>query len=228
LLLAAVSCALGCSLDDRPSLGRYEPQPSPDGIPIMPAMPDQGMSGSLIGTGGTQLPPVHIVADGGQDPPTMHVPADAGRDAAPDARSIFDAAMNDAPGCTGVYAGDFMCMVDPIVANPPVASMSITMVLRESQTAYVANATAPLSFSYAGFMFAGDVAGALDCRTNEFHATVQNGLFAAELAPIPFPFQGQIDGELDQATRNLAGTWSFSSTDFGGSCTGTWSAALQP
>jgi hypothetical protein len=141
---------------------------------------------------------------------------------------IFDAAMNDAPGCVGVYLGDFTCTVDPPVVAPSDAVMQLTLVMRPSQTAHVAKATAPLSFSYGGFAFAGDVAGSLDCQTNELHAQVQNGLFASEVAPIPFAFQGQIDGELDQATRTLAGTWQFSSPDFGGSCTGTWGAKPQP
>jgi hypothetical protein len=114
------------------------------------------------------------------------------------------------------------------VVDPPMAMTPITLVLRESQTAHVAKATAPLSFSFAGFLFAGDIAGSLDCRTNDFHATIQNGLFASEVAPVPFAFEGQIDGTLDQAARSMAGSWSFTSPDFGGSCIGTWGAELQP
>lgn len=227
-LLVVVSCALGCSLDDRPSLGRYEPEPVAPSNPAMGGNAVPGLGGGTpTGAGGMGSPTNIVLVDSGQTHEAMHVPLDAGRDAQPDAMLDFDASGNDAPGCAGVYAGNFTCTPDPPVVAPSDAMMTMTLITHASQMEHVATATAPLSFSYAGFAFAGNVTGSLDCKTNEFHAQIQDGLFASEVAPIPFAFQGQIDGKLDQATRDLAGSWVFSSTDFGGSCTGTWTAKLQ-
>lgn len=227
-LLVLASCALGCSLEDRPSLGHYEPAPVPESNPGSGGRTTPSMSGTASGTGGMGSPVISAPVDSGPMHPTIHVTLDAGGGDPLDAAPIFDATTNDAPGCIGVYAGNFTCTPDPPVIAPSDAAFEMTLITHASQTEHVAVATAPLAFSYGGFAFAGDVSGSLDCNTNEFHADVQNGLFASEVAPIPFAFQGHIDGKLDQATRNLAGSWTFSSPDFGGSCTGTWGAKLQP
>ena len=107
---------------------------------------------------------------------------------------IFDATMNDAPGCIGVYAGDFTCYARSAVVVSSRCGIADDADHRRFADRARRRCDAPLAFSYAGFAFAGDVSGSLDCKSNELHAEVQNGLFASEVAPIPFAFQGHIDG----------------------------------
>jgi hypothetical protein len=226
-LLTAVSLVLGCSFEDRPSLGRYDPPAAAATKP--PAADDTNVApvGAAAGSGGMLAPPpITTSADSGHA--SIPAPDAAALEPSPSgvAPSV-DAGAIDEPVCAGLYSGSFTCTVDPPVTDPPGPTIPMTLTVQRSPGVRTANASANLSFSYAGFAFTGDVTGHLDCATNALHADIINGVFAAEVAPIPIPFSGAIDGELDQTTKRLAGSWSFAGAP-GGSCTGTWSAKLQP
>jgi hypothetical protein len=115
-----------------------------------------------------------------------------------------------------------------VAVIPTTATTQTALNLRRSSQGVLALASSSLSFAYNGFMFAGDLAGQLDCATNVFHADIVNGVFAATLIPIPAGFSGAVDGRLDQVTKSLSGAWSFTDAGASGACIGTWSAALQP
>jgi len=133
----------------------------------------------------------------------------------------------DGPECpAGAYLGDFTCMVDPAF-NTSAATAQVALTLTEAAPGF-ANAVADMGlvFEWDGYLFAADITGQLDCAANVFHADI-NGTFGPLVAPIPIPFSGVIEGELDRAARLLSGTWSFAGPS-GVVCAGTWEAPRQP
>jgi hypothetical protein len=239
-LLAAVSLALGCTLEDHPSLGRYAKPAAPG--PEVPEMRDTRGSGAeaAAGTGSVST---SAGSGGARAPSAPPAASDSGARTAPAASSDAaglavdaplaadaggrDSGANLAPTCAGLYRGSFTCVTTPAVVDPPTATSPIQLYVQQPQVATTANVSSSMAFSYAGFDFAANLYGQLDCTTNVFHADIVNGLFAAQLAPIPIPFSGTVDGTRDEKMGNLSGSWSFSGPA-GGSCDGTWSARLQP
>ena len=78
----------------------------------------------------------------------------------------------------------------------------------------------------------GDLAGKLECLTNQFMATIQNGNYTFDLFPLPNPFLGDLSGTLDRLTSTMAGQWNLMAQAappaMGIGCTGPWRVTLQP
>jgi len=240
MLLAAVSLALGCTLEDHPSLGRYAKPAAPG--PTAPETRETHGSGAeaAVGTGSVST---GAGSGGARAPSAPPAASDSGAQAAPEAPTdaavlkvdpplADDAGRRDsgaalATACAGVYRGSFTCVTTPAVVDPPTATSAIEIYVQQLQAATAASVSSSMAFSYAGFDFAANLSGQLDCTTNVFHADIVNGLFAAQLAPIPITFSGTVEGKRDEKMGNLSGSWSFAGPA-GGSCDGTWSARLQP
>lgn len=155
---------------------------------------------------------------------------DASEPSEPDASAnASDAGVEPIDCPTGLYIADLMCTVDPVGF---VSTMQIRFVL-EQKTSSSPEATASMPFfttASSGLLLA-DLDAKLDCVTGAFHADVTNGF--ALLVPIPVvaPFEGVIDGQLDEEAGLLAGTWSMSTppgTPLStlATCDGEWSAPV--
>jgi hypothetical protein len=77
-----------------------------------------------------------------------------------------------------------------------------------------------------GVTMTGDLAGKLECLTNQFAAQIQNGSYTFNLFPLPNPFAGDLSGTLDSLTSTMSGQWNLMGQAppgfTGPSCTGPW------
>jgi hypothetical protein len=127
----------------------------------------------------------------------------------------------------GTYAGDFTCTLDATGVTPLSAMARVTFTLRQAPSGTALTVvSSSLAFDLTGFRFVGELSGALDCTAGTFQAQIINGTFMSEWLPVPTEFTGSVDGEL-RGAGSLAGSWSFTALS-GVSCTGPWSASLQP
>jgi hypothetical protein len=251
IVLSCAALLLGCcSLDTSPSLGRHVLETRPVGsdtsldghLPGLAAAADAAAEklgdASLPATGAGlldaaastqgQMPDAHLSdAADGRDASNTNA-ADAKIPNATDASTPkTDAAANRSCRAGG-YTGAFSCMVDPTGVTPLTAMAQVTFTLQQASSGTLTVTNSNLAFDLTGYVFAGDLSGSFDCATGVFHADIINGIFTAVLLPIPESFTGAIDGQIDNATSDLSGTWSFSASGGGPACTGPWNASLQP
>ena len=238
IVLVVVSLTLGCTLDDHPSLGRYDEitmhnpftrdaSMSPANLdPSQDASAGRGSStGRTSSAGATGTPEDAALA--GRDAAQAQV--DASKPVVPvtrDAGTAIESACRE-----GVYLGSFNCSVDTamsVIALPGEVMTQATLTLRKVAPNRLEIARGSLGYLLNGFMFTADFSGQLDCALGTFHADLVNGVFASMLAPIPATFSGTADGTLDSGKQNLSGTWSFTGDNTDATCRGSWSAAFQP
>src|SRR5262249_20094970 len=146
---------------------------------------------------------------------------------ATDAATHTDAGMDMSPCREGMYLADYTCNVDnALIPLTAITLQSTLMLQRTTQTNVLTLVNSALAFDYSGFLFGCTLSGQLDCTSGAFHADMDNGVFAFSLLPVPVPFTGSLDGTLDRTKPELSGSWTLTSS--GASCTGTWTAPLQP
>jgi hypothetical protein len=235
-LLVIASLALGCSLKDQLSLGKYHPAEfATDGSSTGGSGTNAGLDDPLANAGNAGAQGIVATsADGG--PRDAAADSDAKMSASSDAGSVTpapapDAGANASSCREGMYLGDFSCTIDTIqsvAVLPMTATTQPTLTLRRSSQNVLQLAGSGLAFDFNGFRFAADLSGQLDCATNVFHADIVNGVFAAMAAPIPATFSGVVDGTYDRTKNALSGSWSFTDEGANGVCVGPWSAAFQP
>jgi hypothetical protein len=87
------------------------------------------------------------------------------------------------------------------------------------------------SFAAGTFGLLAHLRGQLDCKTLQFSATTEDGLWGLgdpNVAGVPLGmFEAALTGALDPATGTLSGTWMVTGA-VPLPCMGTWSATLSP
>jgi hypothetical protein len=240
-----------CSFDTAPSFGRHllaaddggsalaghrpssasgaAPAAAPDAgtASDLPDAANRALDRSALDASPAQPLDARVLDASGHDAAKPNPPATSAASEA-DAGTASDAAATKSHACReGSYSANLTCMVDPTGVTPMTATAQVTIALQQTSAGTLAASGPNISFNFPGYVLAGDVTGALDCATGAFHATIVNGLFTAVLLPVLAQYSGTIDGQVDDVTNTLSGTWSFSASG-GTACTGPWSATLQP
>jgi hypothetical protein len=211
-----------------------------------------GMTGANAGTGGratsSATPPAQAGTGGaaaGAAGSSAQSPQSSGglvaKQAPPDPKITFDW-METPPGgqgtddCkAGTYTGSFTCtyQLDP---NDPSTAMDISgpvvFTLTKSQNGEFLEISNGTLHGLAAdvFDFTSELSGMLDCSTNAFDASAQNGMYGfGDVNALPVgTFTGMLSGMLDPASATLMGTWSLTASEVGITCTGPWTAMFTP
>lgn len=194
-------------------------------------VPDTGVSGSGSGSGGGGVG--GVFGSGG----TGAIVPDAGRPYDPDAGFDWPEAVDAGKCQAGTYNGTYDCTVDYGGIIFPINGQ-VSFVLTPSANGefleikdgkLVADVVSPQ------VTLNGDLVGKLECLTNRFDATIQNGTYTFSFLglPVPNPFNGNLSGVLDRLTATMTGQWYLASgaPTLGGpapSCNGPWRVTLQP
>jgi hypothetical protein len=193
--------------------------------------PDAGFSGT--GAGGSGLGGAGGVlggagGSGGTVPPDAPPPYD------PDAGFIWPEA-EDAGKCqAGTYSGTYECQVVYGAQTFPITGQ-VSFALQPSASGEfleIKDGKLNANVVEFGVTMTGDLVGKLECLTNQFSATIQNGNYTFALFPLPNPFDGTLAGALDRLTATMTGQWFLMGQAPVGfaapACSGPWRVTRQP
>jgi hypothetical protein len=184
-------------------------------------------SGGASGSGGT----IGAVVSGGSGA------VDAGRPFDPSATFDWPEAVEAGTCQAGTYSGSYDCTVDYSGIIFPIAGKVSFMLTPSANGEFLEIKDGKLFADVqGGVTLNADLAGRLDCLTNKFDATIQNGTYTVTFLGVPInnqPFAGDLSGVLDRLTSTLSGQWHLVSvTPLPGgampSCVGPWNVVLQP
>lgn len=130
----------------------------------------------------------------------------------------------------GVYRGEFTCEIDTTggLFPPGVVTGPIEFTLEESPEGefLVLSEGTLVGLTTFGLNFSCNLAGTLDCSTNVFHADAVNGVYG--VPPFGGTFGGTLDAQLNRVTQTLNGEWALTAVGMTVPCIGPWSVVLQP
>jgi hypothetical protein len=212
--------ALGCSLDDHPSLGWDDSllsKPREAGPSVLPNAAGSGAAGELA-TPVAEAAVDSNVLDAGASS------ADAGPTAAPSGVAPADAGRP-----SRCPAGDFLINLDCTFTTdglntPWSTTLTVQPTAAQDESA---NVSADVAFKFLEQSFSGDIVGTLSCATGRLQLRFDNGMCMLLTGGPPLPFDGTLEGALDAQGQNVSGTWWYG-TEGGPMCDGAWSGALQP
>jgi hypothetical protein len=194
--------------------------------------PDTGVSGTGSGGGGSGGAGGVLGAGGSGGA----VAPDAGRPYDPDAGFDWPEAVDAGKCQAGTYSGTYECSVDYGGFIFPITG-KVNFVLTPSASGeFLEIKDGKLNADVVEFQvtMTGDIVGKLECLTNQFAATIQNGSYTFSFLglPLPNPFDGNLDGVLDRLTSTMTGQWQLASQAPLGvaapKCSGPWRVTLQP
>lgn len=210
--LLALASACSAATDSDAELGVYDPVADASAAP---APPETVPTSSAPPTSSTPEPP----------PPLATVqPAASAQVYDPNVQFDWPETVASGPCLPGAYSGQFSCQIDLTggLLPPGVYTGPVTFTLAESSAGEFLEISSGTLQGATGFItFNAQLAGQLDCSTNQFRADALNGMFPGGT------FSGILDGQLDRATQTLTGAWSMTAMGFP-PCVGPWSVTLQP
>jgi hypothetical protein len=230
------SCLLGCASEGAPAATAAGVPPGSMAGPSETAAGAGGAAGDDA-TAGAGIPDSAASQAGGSA--AQPSPGDDGRFGAqmppPDPNLTFEWEQTR-PGAgecqPGRYSGTFSCLYmaapgfDPIEVTGPV-----DLVLERSQNGEFLEITDGRLEGLAQlvFGFTAQLAGRLDCATDELQAEAVNGVYGfGDPNVLPFGmFAGALSGTLNRSLVALDGDWDLTVAG-GGACVGPWTARLVP
>ena len=229
LFLSCLTLTAGCSAGGATSASSYGGAGGATSGP-----PDTGVSGTGgSGSGGAGGAPgaggsAGAGASGGTSTP------DAGRPYDPDAGFDWPEAVDAGKCQAGTYSGTYECMVTSAGFMFPITGQVSFKLEPSASGEFLEIKDGKLNASVVefGVTMTGDLAGKLECLTNQFAATIQNGIYTFDLFPLPNPYLGDLSGKLDRLTSTMTGQWNLMGQAPAGfvppSCTGPWRVTRQP
>ena len=155
---------------------------------------------------------------------------DAGRSYDPDAGFDWPEAVDGGKCQAGTYSGTYECQVNSGGLMFPITGQVSFKLEPSASGEFLEIKDGKLNASVVefGVTMTGDLVGKLECLTNQFTATIQNGNYTFNLFPLPNPFSGDLTGTLDRLTSTMSGQWKLMGQSPPSSCTGPWRVTLQP
>lgn len=247
--LIVVASALGCGESDAVSGSSGSGSPPQSACPIVHATQACSCDGSpgrqaCAETGWTACECVGVTPDGSAGngggsggSSGGSVPSDHSGDPLGNARGDigFDwerKAGAEGPCEPGVYAGTYSCEYVMVSGGAPLlveGFVNITLARSASDGEVLVIEDGNLDGNaFLLIAFTATLSGSLTCSNDKFHADADNGM----IIPVGGTFSGQLDGSLSRATQTLSGGWELTVDDgmgmAQGTCTGDWTAVLQP
>jgi hypothetical protein len=227
LFFSCLTVSAGCSAGEATNRSGYGGAGGATSGP-----PDAGFSGTGAGGSGPGGAGGGLGAGGNGGTVTR----DAARPYDPDAGFDWPEAVDAGKCQAGTYSGTYECTVNYGGITFPITGQ-VSFALQPSASGeFLEIKDGKLNAAVTEFQvtMTGDLVGKLDCLTNQFAATIQNGSYTFSFLglPLPNPFDGDLSGVLDRLTSTMTGQWSLMSRAPLGvaapGCAGPWRVTLQP